>query len=59
MSPIKLEAKKLINRLPNSATWDDILYEFHVKRKIDIALDAVKNGKVISHEQARKRLLSK
>ena len=59
MSPIKLEAKKLISRLPDSATWDDILYEFHVKRKIDIALDAVKSGKIISHEQAKKRLLSK
>jgi hypothetical protein len=59
MSPIKLEAKKLINRLPDSATWDDILYEFHVKRKIDIALDAVKNGKIISHQEAKKHLLSK
>lgn len=59
MSPIKIEAKKLISRLPDNATWDDILYEFHVKRKIDVALDAVKDGKIISHEQAKKRLLLK
>lgn len=59
MSPIKLEAQKLIKRLPDTATWDDILYEFYVKRKIDIGLDAVKNGKIVSHERAKKRLLSK
>lgn len=59
MSPIKTEAKRLINRLPDSATWDDVLYEFYVKNKIDIALDAVNKGRIVPHEEAKKRLLSR
>lgn len=59
MSIVKEEAKKLINRLPKDATWDDLLYEFYVKRKIEIALDAVNGKKIISHDEAKKRLLSK
>jgi hypothetical protein len=32
MSIIKNEAKKLIDKLPEQATWDDIMYEFYVKK---------------------------
>ena len=33
MSSVKEEAKKLIERLPDQVTWDDIMYEFYVKKK--------------------------
>lgn len=59
MNTIKEEAKKLINRLPKNATWDDLLYEFYVEKKVQIALDAVNSKKTISHEEAKKRLLSR
>ena len=32
MSIVKKEAKKLIHKLPDQATWDDIMYEFMSKR---------------------------
>jgi len=32
MSIIKEEAKKLIDKLQDQATWDDIMYEFYVKK---------------------------
>ncbi|MDD2620324.1 MAG: hypothetical protein PHC92_06620 [Syntrophomonadaceae bacterium] len=57
MSMVKDEAKKLIENLPEEATWDDIMYEFYVRNKIENALRAVEEGKIISHEEARKRLL--
>ena len=58
MSIIKEEAKKLIDKLPDQATWDDIMYEFYVKKKLTVALEAAEEGRVISHEEVKKRLLS-
>lgn len=57
MSKLKDEAKKLIDQLPEETTWDDIMYEFYVRKKIENALTAVEEGKVVSHEEVRKRLL--
>ncbi len=34
MNKIKEEAKKLIDTLPDKVTWDDIMYEFYVKKKV-------------------------
>jgi hypothetical protein len=59
MDIIKEEAKKLIDKLPDQATWDDIMYEFYVKKKLSVALKAAEEGHVVSHKEAKKRLLSK
>ncbi len=59
MSIVKEEAKKLIDKLPDEATWDDIMYEFYVKKKLSFSLKAAEEGRVISHEEVKKRLLSK
>jgi len=59
MNLVKDEAKKLIEKLPDTATWDDIMYELYVKKKIAGGLKAVDEGRVVSHEEAKKRLLSK
>jgi predicted transcriptional regulator len=58
MNIIKDEAKKMIDRLPDNATWDDIMYELYVKKKIAVGLKAAEEGRVVSHEDAKKRLLS-
>ncbi|MBN1350877.1 hypothetical protein JXJ21_15770 [candidate division KSB1 bacterium] len=59
MTIVKEEAIKLINRLPDHATWDDIMYEFYVKKKLAIALEAAKEGRMVSHEEVKKRFLTK
>ncbi len=59
MNLIKEEAKKLIEKLPDTATWDDIMYELYVKKKIAAGLTAADEGRVVSHEEAKKRLLTK
>jgi predicted transcriptional regulator len=59
MSIVKEEAKKLIDNLPDHATWEDIMYEFYVKKKIEVALKAVEEGRVVSHEEVKKRFSSK
>ena len=57
MNIAKEEAKKLIDKLPDQATWDDIMYEFYVKKKLEVALKAADEGRVVSHEEVKKRFL--
>lgn len=58
MNLVKDEAKKLIEKLPDTATWDDIMYEMYVKKKIAAGLKAADEGRVVSHEDVKKRLLA-
>jgi len=46
MSIVKEEAKKLIDKLPDHATWDDIMYELYVKQKISATLNAAEEGRI-------------
>ena len=59
MSSVKDEAKKLIDNLPEQATWDDVIYQVYVKKKIATSLLAVEDGKVLSHDDVKKRLMIK
>jgi hypothetical protein len=56
MGIVKEEARKLIDQLPEQATWDDIMYQLYIRKKIDKGLEAIKEGKVISHDEAKKRI---
>ena len=53
MSIAKEEAKRLIDRLSDHATWDDIMYELYVKKKLALALKAAEEGHVISHNEVK------
>ncbi len=57
MSSAKEAAREIIERLPEQATWDDIMYELYVKQKIEEGLQAADEGRTVSHEEARRRLL--
>ncbi len=59
MTIVKEEAIRLIHNLPDQVTWDDIMYEFYVKKKLSVALKAVEEGRVVSHEEVKKRFVSK
>ena len=57
MDTIKEEARKIIDKLPDQATWDDIMYEFYVKKKLEVALKAAEEGRVVPHEELKKKFL--
>lgn len=57
-STAKEAARQIIEHLPEQATWDDIMYELYVKQKIEAGLQAAKDGRVVSHEEAKRRLLN-
>ncbi len=58
MQTAKQAAKQIIDHLPEQASWDDIMYELYVKQKIEKGLNAIEQGRTVSQEEAKRRLLS-
>jgi len=58
-SRVKKELARLIDRLPDEVTWDDVMYEIYVRQKIEEGLKAADEGRLISHEEVKKRFSSK
>jgi hypothetical protein len=56
MTIVKEEARQILEKLPEDATWDDLMYEIYVKQKITDGQDAADRGQVIPHPEARKRV---
>lgn len=57
MQTAKQAAKQIIQQLSDQASWDDIMYELYAKEKIEKGLDAIEDGRTLSHEDAKRRLL--
>ena len=55
MMAIKEEARQLVEELPEQASWDDLMYEIYVRQKIEEGIKAEDEGRVLSHEEVRKR----
>ncbi|MEA1889121.1 MAG: hypothetical protein U9N50_04995 [Pseudomonadota bacterium] len=58
MQTAKQAAKQIIDHLPEQASWDDIMYELYVKQKIEKGLEAIDEGNIVSHEDAKQRMLN-
>ncbi len=52
----KQQARRLLEQLPDDATWDDVVYEFAVRRSIERGLVDVAEGRILSSEQLRAAL---
>jgi predicted transcriptional regulator len=57
MQTAKEMARQLIEHLPDTATFDDIMYEFYVRQKIEAGLKDAAEGRVFSHEEVTRDLL--
>jgi predicted transcriptional regulator len=53
MSTARDEAIKTISRLPEEASWDEIIYKIYAKRKIEEGLKAADEGRTHSHEEVK------
>ncbi|PSQ99638.1 MAG: hypothetical protein BRD48_03500 [Bacteroidetes bacterium QS_9_68_14] len=49
----KQASLRLIERLDEDATFEDILYELHFLRKVERGRSDVEEGRTVSHEQVR------
>jgi hypothetical protein len=52
-SSIKKAATRLIRQLPDSASWDDLMYEILVRQKIEAGLDDIRKGRKHDHASIR------
>jgi hypothetical protein len=52
---IKEIAHKLIDSLPSSATWDEVMYRIYVRQSIESGLKDVEQGNTTNVEEVRKK----
>ncbi len=57
---VQLSAKqatlRLVERMADDVTFEDIIYELYVLEKIQRGMKDAEEGRVVSHEEARQRL---
>ena len=52
----KVHAREVIDSLPDTASWDDVMYELYVREAIDAGMAEVKAGRSIPQAEVRTRL---
>ena len=53
---VKAEARRLVDQLPEDATWDDVLYEVYVRQTIEVGLKDCAEGRTLPVSEVRRRL---
>ena len=56
MSPVKEAAIKLIQSLLENCTFEDIQYHLYVREKVEVGIQAIEAGKILSEEEADRRI---
>ena len=53
---IKDEARRLVENLPDNATWDQLMYQIYVRQAIETGLGDSEAGRAVNVEELRTRL---
>ena len=52
---VKSAAHRLIDTLPEGATWDDVMYRVYVRQCVDAGLDDAEAGHVVDVAEVRRK----
>ena len=52
---VKEEARRLIEHLPDDATWEDLQYEIYVRQAIEAGVKDSQEGRTVPVAEARRR----
>ncbi len=52
---VKADARRLIDELPEDATWEDLMYRIYVRQAIEAGLDDVAAGRTLDIKEVRDR----
>jgi len=52
---VKDEARRLIERLPEDVTWEDLQYEIYFRQAVEAGLKDSREGRTVSPQEARRR----
>lgn len=50
---VKDEARRLVEKLPDDASWDDLMHEIYVRQAIEAGLEDSRTGNLTSLEAIR------
>lgn len=53
---VRDEARRLVDQLPDDATWEDLLYQIYVRQSVEAGLEDCRTGRLVSVEELRRRL---
>lgn len=56
MSAVKEIVEEILEQLPDDTTLEEVQYRLFVRQKIEQGLADVDAGKVVSHEEAKRRM---
>ena len=56
MTTAKDEVRKLLDKLPDDASFEDIQYHIYVREKIQKGLTDVEAGRTLTQEEAERRM---
>lgn len=59
MQTVKQIIHEIADHLSDQATWDDAMYSMYVRHKIEQGIKASEEGRTLTHEEAKRRILSK
>jgi hypothetical protein len=52
---VRADAHRIIDGLPENATWDDIMYRIYVRQTVEAGIKDASDGNVIPVEEVRRR----
>ncbi len=52
---IKQEAYRILDKLPDKATWDDLMYQIYVRQTIEAGIKDSEEGRTVDIKEVRKR----
>ena len=56
MGKPKDEVRRLLENLPEDASYEDIQYHIYVRQAIENGIAAVERGETLSHEEVERRM---
>ncbi len=52
---VKTDALRLVDSLPDNATWDDLMYRIYVRQCVDSGIADAEAGRVVDVSDVRRR----
>ncbi len=56
MNTAKEEVRKMLDQIPDDASFEDIQYHIYVREKIERGLKDIESGNVLSQEEIEQRM---
>jgi hypothetical protein len=56
MATVKEEVRRMIESLPDDATWEDVQYSIYVRERIERGRSEAADGKILSEDEIERRM---